>query len=116
VRLLGSVLYDNCDRCGAESAGFGHDCELCEACAAEDDRRRIAAALAGCLTRVEMPDDELMRLPPGYHLDVVSRPGLIVLCRENGSFVAAFSAYGFTKEEIEEAARNDLADREPGVE
>jgi len=63
-----------------------------------------------------MPDDELIRLPPGYYLDAVSRPGLIVLCREDGSFVVAFSSYGFTKEEIEEAARNDLADNGSGVE
>jgi hypothetical protein len=42
----------------------------------------------------------------GYYLDE-SDPDIVVLRRQNGSFVAAFSARGATREGIVEAARED---------
>jgi hypothetical protein len=36
-----------------------------------------------------------------------SDPDIMVLCRKDGSFVAAFSARGATREGITEAARED---------
>jgi hypothetical protein len=41
-----------------------------------------------------------------YYLDE-SDPDIVVLCRQDGSFVAAFSADGVTKEGITEAAKED---------
>ena len=41
-----------------------------------------------------------------YHLDE-SDPDIAVLRRQNGTFVAAFSAQGVTREGIVEAARKD---------
>ncbi len=41
-----------------------------------------------------------------YHLDE-SDPDVVVLRRQDGAFVAAFSARGVTKEAIVEAARED---------
>jgi hypothetical protein len=41
-----------------------------------------------------------------YHLDE-SDPDILVLRRQDGSFVAAFSARGATKEGIAEAAKED---------
>jgi hypothetical protein len=41
-----------------------------------------------------------------YHLDE-SDPDIMVLRRQDGTFVAAFSAYGVTREGIVEAARED---------
>jgi hypothetical protein len=41
-----------------------------------------------------------------YYLDE-SDPDVVILRRQDGSFVAAFSAQGFTKEEIVEAAKED---------
>ncbi len=43
-----------------------------------------------------------------YHLDE-SDPDVLVLRRQDGSFVAAFSARGATKEGIVEAAKEDYA-------
>jgi hypothetical protein len=45
-------------------------------------------------------------LPPGYYLDE-SDPDIITLRREDGTFVAAFSAQGATREGIIEAAMQD---------
>jgi hypothetical protein len=45
-------------------------------------------------------------LPPGYSLDE-SDPDIITLRREDGTFVAAFSAQGATREGIIEAAMQD---------
>ena len=47
-----------------------------------------------------------MRLPNAYYLDE-SDPDIVVLRRDDGTFVAAFSARGATKEGIVEAARED---------
>jgi hypothetical protein len=41
-----------------------------------------------------------------YHIDE-SDPDIVVLRRQDGTFVAAFSAYGVTREGIVEAARED---------
>jgi hypothetical protein len=62
------------------------------------------------------PDRDDVTLPPGYFLDE-SDPDIITLRRENGAFVAAFSAQGATREGIIEAAVQDsrnLADRDEG--
>ena len=49
-------------------------------------------------------------LPPGgYHLDETGAD-VAVLRRGNGSFVAAFSAWGATEESIRRAAEEDLAE------
>ena len=45
-------------------------------------------------------------LPSYYYLDE-SDPDILILCRKNGSFVAAFSAQGATRESIVEAAEKD---------
>jgi hypothetical protein len=42
----------------------------------------------------------------GYYLDE-SDPDIVVLRRQDGTFAAAFSAYGVTREGIVEAARED---------
>jgi hypothetical protein len=41
-----------------------------------------------------------------YFLDE-SDPDVVILCRQDGSFVAAFSARGATRESIVEAAKED---------
>jgi hypothetical protein len=46
------------------------------------------------------------RLPSFYYVDE-SDPDIMVLCRQDGSFVAAFSARGATREGITEAAIED---------
>jgi hypothetical protein len=47
-------------------------------------------------------------LPSSYYLDE-SDPDVLVLRREDGTFVAAFSAQGATREGLVEAAREDYA-------
>jgi hypothetical protein len=47
-------------------------------------------------------------LPSSYHIDE-SDPDIVMLRREDGTFVAAFSALGATREGIVEAAREDYA-------
>jgi hypothetical protein len=49
---------------------------------------------------------EERQLPLFYYVDE-SDPDILVLCRQYGSFVAAFSARGATREGITEAARED---------
>ena len=49
---------------------------------------------------------EEARLLEHYYLDE-SDPDIVVLRQDNGTFVAAFSARGATKEGIIEAARED---------
>jgi hypothetical protein len=48
------------------------------------------------------------RLPKSYYLDE-SDPDVLILRREDHTFVAAFSAQGATREGIVEAAREDYA-------
>jgi hypothetical protein len=52
-----------------------------------------------------------VRLPPSYYLE--RDPDLIVLRRDDSRLVAAFSARGATREEIEKAAREDLRRSRP---
>ena len=55
--------------------------------------------------------------PPGSYFIDESDPDVVVLRREDGSFVAAFSAQGATKEGIRQAAEEDYRElrrsREP---
>jgi len=55
---------------------------------------------------VESVEDEPLLPKVDYYLDE-SDPDIVVLRRQNGAFVAAFSAEGATKEGIDEAARED---------
>ena len=43
----------------------------------------------------------------GYYLDLVSRFGLIVLCRDDGTEVAEFTVWDATSQAIERVARED---------
>ena len=52
--------------------------------------------------------DEEMLPKFDYYLDE-SDPDIVVLRRQDGSFAAAFSARGATKEGIEQAAKEDYA-------
>lgn len=54
--------------------------------------------------------DKPQWLPPGYVLDE-SDPDILILRRDDGSFVAAFSSRGATRESILEAAEEDEEDR-----
>lgn len=54
-----------------------------------------------------MTDDEPIMLPAGYFLDLISHPGLVVLRRRDGAFVAAYSSLRFRMEEAKEAAVGD---------
>ena len=38
-----------------------------------------------------MRDDETSQLPPGYYLDLISDPSVIILCRPDGTVVARFT-------------------------
>ncbi len=54
-----------------------------------------------------MPADETSRLPPGYRLDLVGDPCVIVLRREDGTVVARFTHNG----DLEEIRRTAVEDR-----
>jgi hypothetical protein len=63
------------------------------------------------------PDMEGATLHPGYLLDE-SDPDIVMLRRKDGTFVAAFSAQGATREGINDAAMQDfrnLADPDKGA-
>ena len=51
-------------------------------------------------------EDEPLFAKFDYYLDE-SDPDIVILCRQDGSFVAAFSAIGATREGIAEAAKED---------
>ena len=51
-------------------------------------------------------EDKLLLPKFDYYLDE-SDPDIVLLRRQDGAFVAAFSAEGATKEGIDEAARED---------
>ena len=53
-----------------------------------------------------MPDDKTPRLPPGYRLDLVGDPCVIVLRREDETVVARFS-HNVDPEEIRRTAEED---------
>ncbi len=59
-------------------------------------------------------DDTPRRLPPGYTLDLVSDPCIIVLRRPDGTIAAHFGRYA-EAEQMRRAAEEDRArlDREP---
>jgi len=44
-----------------------------------------------------------------YYIDELD-PDILILCRQDGTFVAAFSARGATREAIVEAAKEDYGD------
>jgi len=52
------------------------------------------------------PNNESTRLPPGYRLDLLGDPCVIVLRREDGTVVARFS-HNVDPEEIRQAAEED---------
>lgn len=56
-------------------------------------------------------DDEHVRLPEGYVLDLLSRSGLVVLRRTDGSFVAAYSSLSFRMDEARRDAEADARNR-----
>jgi len=51
-------------------------------------------------------DDATTRLPPGYRLDLVGDPCVIVLVREDGTVVARFT-HNVDPEEVRWAAAED---------
>ncbi len=53
-----------------------------------------------------MPDDETSRPPPGYRLDLVGDPCIIILRGPDGAVVARFSRTA-DPEEIRRAAEED---------
>jgi hypothetical protein len=53
-----------------------------------------------------MRDDEISRLPPGYSLDLLEDPCVIVLRRADGTVVARFT-HNVDPEEIRRAAEAD---------
>ena len=60
------------------------------------------------VAKVEKEASRETILPRHYCLDE-SDPDVVVLRRDDGTFVAAFSARGATKEGLVEAAREDYA-------
>ncbi len=61
------------------------------------------------MERSDMSEEASLLLPKfDYHIDE-SDPDVLVLRRQDGAFVAAFSACGATKEAIVEAAKEDYA-------
>ncbi len=60
----------------------------------------------GMVAKVENETAQEAALPKHYCLDE-SDPDVVVLRRDDGTFVAAFSARGATKEGLVEAARED---------
>ncbi len=51
--------------------------------------------------------DVPLELPPGYVLDVISDPNVLILRRLDGSSVAAFSARSADPTEVRKAAEED---------
>ncbi len=62
----------------------------------------------GMVAKVENETAQEAALPKHYCLDE-SDPDVVVLRRDDGTFVAAFSAWGATTEGLVEAAREDYA-------
>jgi len=60
----------------------------------------------GNLKKDERGDVEESALPTSYYLDE-SDPDVLILRRQDGTFVAAFSSRGATREGIVEAAKED---------
>jgi hypothetical protein len=53
-----------------------------------------------------MRNDQTSQLPPGYRLDLVGDPCVIILCRPDGTVVARFTR-NVDPEEIRQAAEAD---------
>jgi hypothetical protein len=53
-----------------------------------------------------MRDYDTLRLPPGYRVDLVGDPGVLTLCRADGTVVARFTPVT-DPEEIRRAAEED---------
>ena len=63
---------------------------------------------------MEMCEDEkIPRLPPGYRLDLVGDPCVIVLVREDGTVVARFT-HNSDPEEVSRAVEEDRRTRGGG--
>ena len=58
-------------------------------------------------------DEKTTRLPPGYRLDLVGDPCVIVLVREDGTVVARFT-HNADPQEISQAAEEDRRARDGG--
>lgn len=65
-----------------------------------------AAPESGTPEKQGVPNGRLRAPVVGYYLDE-SDPDIVILRRQDGTFVAAFSASGATREGIREAAEND---------
>ena len=61
--------------------------------------------------RPTVRDQDPSQLPPGYRLDLVGDPCVIVLRRDDGAAVARFTR-NVGPEEIRRAAEEDRAERE----
>jgi hypothetical protein len=75
-------------------------------------RRSVSRAAYGTSKWVEEPletmPDETSHLPPGYSLDLVGDPCIIILRRPDGAVVARFSR-NVNPKEIRQAAEDDRA-------
>jgi hypothetical protein len=58
-------------------------------------------------------DEKTTRLPPGYRLDLVGDPCVIVLVREDGTVVARFT-HNADPQEISRAVEEDRRARDGG--
>ena len=56
--------------------------------------------------REPVRDNETSKLPPGYRLDLIGDPGVIVLRRPDGTIVARFTRFA-DPQEIKRAAEED---------
>ena len=56
---------------------------------------------------MEHREQKRSELTPSYYYLDESDPDILMLCRQDESFVAAFSAVGATREGIVEAAKED---------
>jgi hypothetical protein len=66
----------------------------------------VAGRLRGYAPSATMRDDDTSQLPPGYSLDLVDDPDLIILRRSDGTVVARFTRAADPKE-IRRAAEED---------
>ena len=60
-----------------------------------------------------MRNFDTLRLPPGYHLDLVGDPCVIGLCRPDGTIVARFT-HATDPKHIRHTAEEDAAPQAPG--
>jgi len=67
---------------------------------------QVAVVTLTPITLMVRQTDETTRLPPGYRLDLVDDPCVIVLSREDGTAVARFN-YNVDPEEIRQTVVED---------